>query len=59
MAAIIIFSVMIVYVLIRTVAYGIYSVCETGTAGGISVFFLALCAVLVLYITLSGNKGIG
>ena len=59
MAAVIMFSVMIVYVLIRTIAYGIYCVRETGMTGGISVFFLALCAVVVLYITLSGNKVIG
>ena len=59
MAAVIIFSIMIVYVLIRTIAYGVYSVRKTGAVGGVSVFFLALCAVVVLYITLSGNKGIG
>lgn len=59
MAAVIIFSAMIVYVLIRTIAYGIYCVRKTGVTGGVSVFFLALCAVLVLYITLSGNNGIG
>ena len=59
MAAVIMFSVMIVYVLIRTIAYGIYCVRKTGMAGGISVFFLALCAVVVMYITLSGNKVIG
>lgn len=59
MAAAIMFSAMIVYVLIRTIAYGIYCVRKTGVTGGVSVFFLALCAVLVLYITLSGNKGIG
>ena len=59
MAAVIMFSAMIVYVLIRTIAYGIYCVRKTGVTGGVSVFFLALCAVLVLYITLSGNNGIG
>ena len=59
MAAVIMFSAMIVYVLIRTIAYGIYCVRKTGMAGGISVFFLALCAVVVMYITLSGNKVIG
>ena len=59
MAGIIIFIAMILYVVIRTVAYGIYCVKKTGLTGGISVFFLAAGAVIAGYITIFGNKGIG
>lgn len=59
LAAIIMFGVMIVYVIIRTVAYGIYCMKKTGVVGGISVFLLALGAAFAGYITVFGNKGIG
>ena len=59
MAAKIMFGVMVLYVMIRTAAYGIYCIKKTGMVGGISVFFLAAGAAAAGYITIFGNKGIG
>lgn len=48
----IIFILLLVYILIRTIAYGIYSIKESGIVGGISVFILGLCIVITGYMTL-------
>lgn len=48
----IIFILLLLYILIRTIAYGIYCIKESGIVGGISVFMLGLCVVITGYMTL-------
>lgn len=44
-----IFTLFLVYILIRTIAFGIYSIKTTGLLGGISVFLLALSVAVTGY----------
>lgn len=48
----IIFILLLLYILIRTIAYGIYCIKETGIVGGISVFILGACIIITGYMTL-------
>lgn len=59
MELMILFGILDIYIIIRTVAYGIYSIKETGLAGGISVLALAAAAVVSGYIVIFCGKGIG
>ena len=59
MAVMILTICLIAYVVIRTVAYGIYCIRATGWVGGISVFILALCAVGTGYIALYSSRRMG
>lgn len=45
----------VLFTVIRTVAYGVYSIKETGLISGISVFFLAICVAVIGYFILFGN----
>lgn len=54
----IIFGILILFVIIKTIAYGIYCVKKTGVFGGISVFFLAVCAAATGYMILFTEKGL-
>lgn len=49
------FTILVLYVLIRTIAYGIYCVKNTGVIAGISVFFLAAASVAAGYILIFAN----
>lgn len=52
-----IFGILILFVIIRTIAYGIYCVKKTGVLGGISVFALSLGSIFAGWIILFGNRG--
>ena len=58
MAINILFAILIAFIIIRTTAYGIYCVKNTGIAGGISVFILDAAVVGVGYMILFSGKGI-
>lgn len=47
----IIFILILIYIFIRTVAYGIYCLKQTGIAGGISVFVLGAFVIITGYMT--------
>lgn len=47
------------YIVVRTVAYGIYCIRTTGWVGGLSVFVLALCVIGAGYIALYSNRRMG
>lgn len=48
----IVFFVLFAFALIRTIAYGIYSLKNEGILGGISVFFLAAATLSTAFIIL-------
>ena len=58
MAINIIFAILIIFVIIRTTAYGIYCIKKTSITGGISVFFLDACVIAAGYIALFTERGI-
>ncbi len=54
----IIYGLLILFILIRTIAFGIYCVKETGVAGGISVFVLAAGTAVTGYVILFTGMGL-
>jgi hypothetical protein len=54
----IIFGIITAFIIIRTITYGVHSIKESGITAGISVFILALCAVITGYIILFTDKGL-
>lgn len=54
-----IFCILIISVIVRTVAFGKYCYKENGVAAGISVFFLAACAAATGWLLIFTDKGIG
>lgn len=48
----IIFIMLLVYIFIRTVSYGIYCLKQTGIVGGISVFVLGVFVIVTGYMTI-------
>ena len=59
MALMILTICLITYVVVRTVAYGIYCIRTTGWIGGLSVLFLALCGIGTGCIALYSNSRVG
>lgn len=51
----IIFSALILFMLIRATAFGIYSIKRTGVISGIGVFILAMGSLLTIYMIYWGN----
>lgn len=47
-----IFMIFLIYITIRTIAYGIYSIKNNGIVAGISVFVLALCTAATGYMVI-------
>ena len=52
MAIQVIFAILIIFVIIRTTAYGIYCIKKTNIIGGISVFLLDAGVIATGYIVL-------
>ena len=52
------FLIFIVFIIIRTTAYGIYCIRNTGIAGGISVFLLDAAVISAGYMILFTGKGV-
>ena len=48
----IVFFFLFSFALIRTIAYGIYSLKNEGILGGINVFFLAAASIFIAFIIL-------
>lgn len=56
MAIQVIFAILIIFVIIRTTAYGIYCIKKISIIGGISVFFLDAGVIAAGYIMLFASK---
>ncbi|MGN1116936.1 MAG: hypothetical protein ACI4TH_10220 [Candidatus Ornithomonoglobus sp.] len=54
----VIYGILILFILIRTIAFGIYCAKETGIAGGVSVFVLAIGVAATGYMILFTGKGL-
>lgn len=54
----VIYGILILLILIRTIAFGIYCVKETGIVGGISVFILGAGVAATGYMILFTGKGL-
>ncbi|MDD6762745.1 MAG: hypothetical protein PUD92_03775 [Clostridiales bacterium] len=54
----VIYGILILIILIRTIAFGIYCIKESGITGGISVFILALGEAITGYMILFAGKGL-
>ncbi len=54
----ILFALLFAFIIIRTIAYGVYSIRNTGITGGISVFALSAAVIAASYILLFTDRGI-
>ena len=59
MALMILTGVVVAFVMIRTIAYGIYCIKNTGRIGGLSVLLLAAAALAAGFAAMGGSRILG